>query len=270
MLHPRLSLDRPLSFFDLETTGKYPDRDRIVDITIITLLPNDERRELSSLINPGIPIPAGASEVHGITDAMVQDAPTFARLATPIRAVLEQSDLAGFNIRRFDVPLLAAEFKRAGVAFSTAGRRLIDLQVIFHKQERRDLSAAVKFYTGATLEGAHRAHADVLASIAVLQGQLDRYPELPGTLDALHQFCRDASWVDEGGKITWQGGAACIAFGKHAGSSLETLTKSAPGRDYLKWIVFSDFPDDTKQIVQGALAGRFPVLPASPEAAHVA
>jgi len=264
---PRLTLERPLCVFDLETTGKYPDRDRIVDITIVTLHPDGDRDEFSSLVNPGIPIPPGASAIHGITDAMVADAPTFSRLAPQIRATLAGADLAGYNARRFDVVLLCAEFKRANVVFSMDGRRVIDPYVIFAKRESRDLAAAVQFFCGRPLVDAHRARADVEATIDVLSGQLERYADLPTTIAELHDYCRDPSWIDDAGKLVWTDGAACIAFGKNAGVALQALTSTSTGRDYLKWLLGADFPDDTKRIVREALAGRYPV-PAK-EGAHV-
>lgn len=158
-----------------------------------------------------------------------------------------------------DVPLLAAEFKRAGVPFSMEGRRIVDPQAIFFKREPRDLTSALKFFCGETLEGAHRAEADVGAAIAVLAAQLERYGDLPATVDALHEYCRDASWVDESGRLVWADGKACIGFGKHAGRSLEELSKELIGRDYLRWVASADFPADTKRIIVAALRGEYPV-----------
>lgn len=269
-LHQRLALDRPLCFFDLESTGTFPDRDRIVDLTIITLHPDGSRSEFSALVNPTVPIPPSATAIHGISDAMVGDQPTFKQLAPPIAALLTGADLAGFGVRRFDLRMLAAEFARAAVPFSLEGRRIIDALAIYHKREPRDLSAALRFYCGDELEGAHRALADVEATIAVLAGQFARYTDLPTSIDALHAYCRDERWVDDTGRIVWIDGVACIGFGKHAGRTLESLAAEPYGRDYLRWILDADFPTDTKRIVSSALAGKFPTPPAAEEASHAA
>lgn len=257
-LHQRLRLDRPLVFFDLETTGKFPERDRIVEITIVKLSPDGTRQPFTWLVNPTVPIPAEASEIHGITDDMVRDALTFKQLASTLVKGFEDADLAGYNIRRFDVPMLVAEFKRAGVPFSVDGRKQIDPCVIFHKREARDLAAALQLFCGRTLDGAHRAAADVEATIAVLEGQLARYSDLPTTVDDLHAYCKDPSWIDDAGRVVWISGVACLSFGKHAGEMLENLAEKPDGRDYLKWICTADFPADTRAIVKRALDGKFP------------
>lgn len=268
-VHPRLTLERPLAVFDLETTGPYPQRDRIVDFTIVTFFPDGERREFSSLVNPTIPIPPDATAVHGITDAMVREAPTFAEVAPRIRAELAGANLAGYNVKRFDIPLLCAEFKRVSCLFSIEGRRIIDPYIIWVKTDSRDLSAAVQHFCGVPLEGAHRAQADVLAAIAVLQAQYERYADLPATVDALHEYCRDASWVDDSGRLVWNEGSACFGFGKHAGVPLQKLVKTTDGRDYCAWILKSDFPSDTKRIITDALHGTFPVQARPCEVADV-
>lgn len=278
-LAARLQLERPLAFFDLESTGKYPDRDRIVEITIIKLWPDGRDTSFSSLVDPTIPIPAAASEIHGITDAMVGACrrcetgryghegsdhdfdpwPTFANLASVIARGLDGCDLAGYNIRRFDVPMLVAEFARTRTPFAVEGRRLVDPQAIFFKREPRNLEAALGFYCGQALDGAHRTVADVEATLEVLGGQLLRYTDLPQTVDELHAYCKDPSWIDESGRIVWAGGVACLNFGAHAGKSLAELAKGQP--DYLRWILSKDFPADTKAICRAALEGSFPKPP---------
>lgn len=280
-LAARLSLVRPLAFFDIESTGKYPDRDRIVEITIVKLHPDGRETTFSSLVNPTIPIPAEAAAIHGITDMHVSACrscetgrighdgdnhdfdpwPTFAQLAPTLARGLQDCDLAGFNIRRFDVPMLVAEFARAKVAFLLEGRRQIDPLVIYHKREPRDLAAAVRFFCGRELEGAHRADADVVATIDVLAGQLERYPDLPDNVIALHNACKDPNWIDDGGRIVWMSGVACIGFGTHAGKPLESMAAEPNTRDYLRWMLSKDFPEDTKEICRAALDGRFPVAP---------
>lgn len=259
VLAKRLGLQRPLAFFDVESTGKYPDRDRIVEITIVKVYPEGRRSKFTALVNPTVPIPAEATEVHGITNEMVSGMPTFAQLAPTIAKGLNDADLAGYNIRRFDVPMLLAEFRRTDVPFSADGRLQIDPCAIFFKREKRDLDAALQFFCGRTIEGAHRAAADVEATIAVLEGQLDRYADLPTTVSELHAYCKDENWIDEGGRVVWVAGIACIGFGKHAGRPLEQLAKERDGRSYLEWLLGSDFPADTKQIVRDALKGKFPV-----------
>jgi DNA polymerase-3 subunit epsilon len=257
-LTERLHLTRPIAFFDLETTGKYPERDRIVEVTVRKFLPNDDVVSFSSLVNPGCAIPAEASAVHGISDADVKDAPSFASLAPELAELLAACDLGGYNVKKFDIPLLTAEFKRLGMAFPLEGRRIIDPQIIFFQREKRDLAAAYQFFTGQTLQGAHRAGTDVDAVVAVLLGQLDRYADLPTSLDELHALCdqREPSWIDAQGKLVWVQGEACIGFGKKAGKSLRWLAANEP--DYLGWIIRSDFPEDVKAIVRAAGRGKFP------------
>ena len=259
-LATRLHLTRPIAFLDLETTGKYPERDRIIEITMTAVAPDGETFTATTLVNPTIPIPAAATAIHGITDEMVLNKPTFADLAPRLAGRLAGMDLAGYNITRFDAPLLVAEFRRVDpTLFSLEGRRLIDPQVIFFKREPRDLSAALKFFTGTeAIEDAHRTAADVAATIAVLVGQLERYPDLPTTVNELAAYCnpREPSWVDEQGKIVWVEDEACIGFGKKAGKSLRWLAQHEP--DYLGWLLRSDFPEDVKALVRDAGRGKFP------------
>lgn len=282
-LADRLQLERPLAFFDLESTGKYPDRDRIVEITIIKLYPDGHDTTFSSLVNPTIPIPAEAAAIHGITDAHVRGCrrcetgqyghdgddhdfdpwPTFVDLAPVIAGGLKDCDLAGYNIRRFDVPMLVAEFARTSTPFSLDGRRLVDPCSIFFKREPRDLGAALGFYCGQALDGAHRASADVEATLQVLAGQIVRYEDLPHTVGELHAYCKDPNWIDDSGRIVWSGGVAVLNFGAHAGIALEQLAQRK--RDYLQWILSKDFPTDTKAIVRAALDGSFPKPPAPAE-----
>lgn len=264
-LAARLTLTRPLAFFDLESTGKYPERDRIVEIAITKVYPDGRESHFTALVNPTIPIPAEASAIHGITDDQVREMPTFKQLAPTIARGFEGCDLAGYNIRRFDVPLLLAEFRRTPTKFSADGRRLIDPCAVFHKREPRDLSAALQFFCGRAANGAHRTDADVEASIDVLLGQLERYGDLPTSVDELHAYCKDVSWIDDAGRLVWISGVACIGFGKHAGRPLESLAAEKDGRDYLRWILSSDFPTDTKALVQRALDGRFPMAPVMTE-----
>ena len=258
-LAARLRLDRPLAFLDLETTGLSVENDRIVELAILKVMPNGDVLRFSSLVNPERPIPAGATAVHGIGDADVAAAPKFAALADEVARFVAGCDVAGFNVGKFDLKLLAAELARVGAAHSLGEPRVIDAMAIFHRNERRDLSAAVRFYNGREHQG-HRAEVDVVATIDVLLAQLDRYPGLPEGIDALADYCdgRQPDWLTADGRAAWRDGAARLTFGKHAGKSLQTMRDDEPG--YLRWILDKDFPEDLKRLVAEALDGRFPGL----------
>ncbi|MBD3161867.1 MAG: 3'-5' exonuclease [Candidatus Eisenbacteria bacterium] len=256
--HPTLRLNRPLVALDTETTGTVPFRDRIVEIAMLKLHPDGRREEWNRRIDPEMRIPIEATAIHGITNADVEDSPPFRRIAAEIVQWIGDADLCGFNIHGFDLRILQAEFARCGEPFPLEGRRVIDAQVIFHKREPRDLSAAVAFYLGRRHEGAHGALADARATLEVLQAQLGRSPDLPPTADGLAEVSRRSSsrYVDPDRKLEWRDGEACITFGKHAGRRLRELIQSDP--DYIGWILNSDFPDPFKAILREALEGRFP------------
>ncbi len=173
----QLALKKPMVFFDLETTGTNILTDRIVEISIIKLMPNGTESEVTMRINPQMPIPAEATAIHHITDADVADCPTFKQVAQNIANIFLDADVAGFNSNRFDVPMLSEEMFRAGINFDMSRRRFVDVQTIFHKLEQRTLSAAYKFYCGKSLDDAHSANADTRATYEVLKAQLDHYPE---------------------------------------------------------------------------------------------
>jgi len=253
-----LQLDRPLVVFDLETTGVDVANDRIVELAAAILLPGGGRETKTWLINPERLIPPGATKVHGISDADVADAPTFADLGGELAAIFDGADLSGFNAERFDVPLLRAEFARIGRTFPTPGTHILDSHTIFVKREPRNLAAAVTFYCGRSLDGAHRAEADAVAAADVLLGQLERYPDLPREVGALYEALHptDPNSVDASGKLAWHDGQAVLTFGKHRDRSLQELVKSEP--DYLRWVLGKDFPDDTRHIISEALEGRYP------------
>lgn len=252
-----LALDRPLAFFDLETTGTRPDADRIVEICIVVVHPDGTDTRYTRRVNPGIPIPAGATAVHGIHDADVAEEPPFGDILPEVDRLLEGADLAGFNVISYDLPLLEAEYSRAGRPFRRDGRRLVDAQRIFHLREPRTLSGAVRFYVGREHEGAHGAEADVLATVEVLDAQLERYDDLPRSVDGLARASIPEDWVDAQGKIRWSGEEALLDVGKHRGRSLRDLARDDPS--YLRWIAEkSDFPADTRRIIAEALEGRFP------------
>ena len=256
-----LRLDRPIIFFDLETTGIDPANDRIVEISGLRVAPDGEREARTRLINPERPIPPEATAIHKITDDDVRDAAPFRQIAKGLLDWLEGADLAGFNVARFDVPLLDQEFRRCGLDLALSARRIIDAMVIYHRMERRDLSAAVRFYLDRDHEGAHSAEADVTATLDVLESQLERYDDLPRTVEELAQWSRAGrpGAIDPDGKFVWKNGEAVFAFGKHQGKPLKNIAESAP--DYLKWITKSDFPNEAKKLVAEALKGNFPKSP---------
>lgn len=258
-----LILDRPLVYFDLETTGTDPATDRIVEISVLRVSPDGARESRTRRINPERPIPAEATAVHGIGDDDVRDEPSFRQIARGLLEFLGEADLAGFNVLRFDLPLLDREFRDCGLDLRLAGRRVVDAMTIYHRMERRDLSAAVRFYLGRSHDGAHAAEADVAASADVLEAQLERYPDLPRSVEELDAWIRGGrtAGVDRSGKFVWQDGEAVLAFGKYQGKPLRRVARDDPG--YLEWIAKSDFPPDAKQVAADALAGRFPRLPAS-------
>ena len=243
-----LELHRPICFFDLETTGVNVVSDRIVEIAILKLLPNGNREGKTWLVNPGMPIPKGASDVHGITDDKVADAPFFKQLANEIHAYIKECDLAGFNSDRFDIPLLAEEFMRAEVDFDLNRHKTIDVQTIFHKMEKRTLGAALKFYCDKELVNAHSAMADTEATCDVLLAQLDRYKELENTTAFLSEFSSHKRSVDVAGFIVYnKENVPTFSFGKHKGKTVDEILEKEPG--YFGWLLNADFPLYTKKIL---------------------
>jgi DNA polymerase-3 subunit epsilon len=254
-------LARPLAFFDLETTGVNTRSDRIVEIAVLKYPPRGSVRSFEYRINPEIPIPADATRVHGIQDEDVALAPTFAQVADRLITFLEGCDLAGFNVRRYDLPLLQQELQRCGKSLPMDDRHIIDVQSIFHMKEPRDLSAALRFYCSREHTGAHGAMADVRATADILAAQLQRYTDLPHEIPALEESVhpKDPSWVDGDGKLVWEGNNVIIAFGKYRGTSLQQLTHR--DRDYLQWILDGGFDTSTKAVIRKALDGEFPERP---------
>ncbi|MDP2989413.1 MAG: 3'-5' exonuclease [Kiritimatiellota bacterium] len=259
-----LKLERPLAVLDIESTGINPRMDRIIDLAIIKLFPDGRREQHLFRVNPGIPIPAETTAIHHITNADVAHAPPFRQVAAAILEILADCDLGGFGVVRFDIPMLAEEFARAGFEFNPDNRRIVDAQRIYHKKEPRDLSAALAFYCGEMHLGAHGAEADALATVAVLEAQLQKYSDLPRSLDELDKYCnppRNPAWADRTGKLKWQNGELLVNFGvQNIGRNLKDLVRDNP--KFLKWILKSDFPADTKRIVADALEGRFLAPPA--------
>lgn len=256
-----LTLKRPLIVLDLETTGTNPRLDRIVEVGAVKLHPDGRRELWKRRLNPQRPIPPGATAVHGIRDEDVATAPTFAEIAFDLCRFLGGADFAGFGIIKFDLPLLAEEFRRVSIAFPPPDAKLVDAQRIYHMREPRTLSAALRFYCDREHVGAHGAEADVLATIDVLEGQLRRYPDLPASVDDLDRLCqqrRDGA-IDPGGRLRWSGGEVVLGFGPKAGMSLRELV--ARDASFLRWILNKDFPAEVKTIVREALEGRFPAPP---------
>ena len=252
----QLRLERPLAVFDLETTGVSAVTDRIVEIAIVRLEPDGSRRTLNWRVNPGVPIPPGASAVHGITDADVADCPPFAELADAVTEALSGCDLGGFNCARFDVPLLRAEFARVGRSFPPTDARVVDAHVIFLRKEPRDLGSAVRRYLGREHVGAHGAEADAEATADVLLAQVAQYSDLPETVAELHELLRDDRYLDPDRRLAWREGEAVFAFGKVNGRSLRDVARTDAG--FLRWILAKDFSPELKDIVAAALEGRFP------------
>ena len=245
-----------ITFFDLETTGVSVTKDRIVQISAIKV---DEKYNLIAeskknfLINPTIPIPKGASDVHGISDEMVKDKPTFKAYSEGMFQYFSNTAVAGYNIRGYDVPLLSEEFGRVGIAWPPPDIKMIDAFSIFKQKEKRDLSSALKFYAGEEMTGAHDAENDNLATIKILQGQIAMYPEIAAMdLNQLHDFCiAGKKTLDLAGKIGInEQGQAIYAFGKDIGKTV----KENPG--FAQWMLKNDFPKETKNIITQLLSTK--------------
>lgn len=243
-----LKLSKPICFFDLETTGIDITKDRIVEISILKVYSNGNKESKTWLVNPTIPIPKAASDVHGITDERVAGEPTFKELAKQIHNMIKDSDLAGYNSDRFDIPLLAEEMLRAEVDFDLGNRVSVDVQTIFHKMEQRTLSAAYKFYCGKDLIDAHTASADTNATYEILKAQLDRYDNLENNIKKLSEFTYRKQIADFAGFIGYNDkGEEIFTFGKHKGKRVEDIFDEEPG--YFGWLLGADFPLYTKKIL---------------------
>ncbi len=244
----KLNNRNPIVFFDLETTGIDICKDRIVEISMIKVMPDGSEIVKNRRINPTIPIPKEASEVHHIYDEDVKDCPTFKEIAKSLAAFIEGCDFAGFNSNKFDVPLLAEEFIRAGVDIDLKKRKFIDVQTIFHKMEQRTLVAAYQFYCGKSLDNAHSALADTRATYEVLQAQLDRYEELKNDVDFLSDYTSRNNNVDFAGRMVYnEQGEACFNFGKYKGRKVSEVLLSDPG--YYGWMMKGEFPEHTKKML---------------------
>ncbi len=253
-----LNLKNPIAFFDLETTGTNIANDRIVEISIVKIGLNGEEEIRTRKINPTIPIPLESSLIHGIYDDDVKDEVTFKQIAKSLATFLEGCDLAGYNILKFDVPMLVEEFLRANVDFEVSQRKLVDAQKIFFLMEKRNLSSAYKYYCGKKLEGAHSAEADTLATYEVLKAQLDKYQgqdveDMSGTkigtiendMKVLHELTNQ-QMVDLAGRMVFnKDGKEVFNFGKHKGKEVSEVLNREPS--FYDWIMKGDFPLDTKR-----------------------
>jgi DNA polymerase-3 subunit epsilon len=256
------ALQRPLVFFDIETTGLNLKQDRIIELALIKVTPQGDVLEKVRRFNPGIPIPPEATAVHGITDADVADEAPFCARARALWEILDGCDLAGFNVRRFDLGMLVAEFTRCGRRLDMEGRRVVDMQNIFHREEPRDLTAAARFYLGREHDEAHTALGDIRTSAAVLSAQLERYPHLPRDLDGLHAYCEQYFPVRTELERWFSGEAEARVFrrGKHTGRPLDEVADDDP--DYLRWMTRAeDMDDEVIRIVQDALRRKAPAEP---------
>jgi len=241
----KLQLTRPIAFIDLETTGINITTDRIVEIAIVKILQDGEKQVKRKLINPLIPIPQSSSDIHGITDEMVKDAPSFKQVANEIKQFIEGCDLGGYNSNRFDIPMLLEEFLRVGIDYTLEGKRLVDVQKVFHMMEQRTLGAAYKFYCQKTLEGAHGAEADATATWEVLEAQIERYPQIGDTVESIVKFTGEDDLVDLARRFVKDKGVEVFNFGKHKGKPVAQVLKEEP--QYYDWMMKGDFPINTKQ-----------------------
>jgi DNA polymerase-3 subunit epsilon len=244
----KLKLRNPLIIFDLETTGINIVSDRIVELSYLKIHPNGDEESRTMKINPTIPIPEKASQIHGITDKDVKDAPTFQEVAKSIANIFEGCDFAGFNSNKFDIPLLAEEFIRADADIDLMKRKFIDVQVIFHKKEQRTLEAAYRFYCNKNLDNAHSAEADTLATFEILKAQLEKYEDLPTDIDELSKYSSHNRNADFAGRIIYDdNGNEVFNFGKYKGQLVENILKKDPA--YYSWMMNSEFPLYTKRVL---------------------
>lgn len=252
----KLKLNRPICFFDLESTGTNVTKDRIVEISILKIYPDGEKESRTWLVNPEMPIPAETTAIHGISDEMVAEKPTFKELSPKIQEMMKDSDLAGYNSNKFDIPMLAEEFLRAGIDWDMSKKYAVDVQNIFHRMEQRTLSAAYKFYCQRDLENAHSAEADVLATYEILEAQIDRYEELQNDISFLADFSNRQKVADYAGFIAFnEDDIEVFTFGKYRGKAVEEVLEKDPG--YFGWIQNAEFPLYTKKVLTAIKLRKF-------------
>ncbi len=254
-----MKLVRPLIVLDLETTGTWIEKDRIIEIALIKTHPDGTVEEYSSRVNPGIPIPPKVTELTGISDNDVKSSPTFAQIAPKVKAFLGDCDLGGFNVDRFDLPLLAREMSDCGVGFEYGNRGIFDAQKVFHYHEKRDLTTAYRRYCNKELQNAHSALADTRATLEILEAQVALYGQGREDISLLLDFDYKptSEFFDSERKFRWWNGELYMTFGKYAKKEpLRTIAKKDPG--YLQWITDKDFSDDIKNMIQDVLNGKHP------------
>lgn len=247
----QLNLKRPIAFFDLETTGLNISQDKIIEIAILKINPDQSEDRYIKRVNPGIPIPQESFEIHGISNDDLKDCPKFNLLAQEIVDFIGDADLAGYNSNRFDIPFLLEELLNNGVELNMEKRKFVDVQTIFHKMEQRTLSAAYKFYCQKEIENAHSAEADITATYEVLKAQLDKYEEVENDIDFLCDFSQNGKnkSIDFVGRLALnENGEMIYNFGKHNGKTVEEVYKVEPG--YHRWILDNEFPLYTKNVLR--------------------
>lgn len=255
-----MKLVNPLVVLDLETTGVWIEKDRIIEIAMIKVFPDGTRTNYSSYVNPGMPIPPEVTEVTGIKNDDVKDAPKFRDIAAEVFRFLEGADLGGFNVERFDLPLLERELTECGIKFEWSKRSIYDAQKVYHLHNKRDLTAAYEFYCGKELKDAHSALADTQATLDVLIAQVEKYGN--GVVEGLKEFDyrKRTEFFDSDRKLRWWNGELYMMFGKYARKvSLQEIAKT--DRPYLEWILKQDFREDVKDVIEQALEGKFPQPP---------
>ncbi len=255
-----IPLKRPVVFLDLEATGVWTEKDRIVEIALIRITPDGKEEVFHTRVNPEMKIPPESIAIHHITDEDVKGAPVFKQIAPKVAAFLEGADLGGFGMERLDIPLLQKEFSLAGVVFDFSRCALLDAKKIYTLKERRDLTGACRFYIGKTLENAHSAMADARASLDVFNAQMEKYPDLPRDAEGIHEATRMDSWiyVDGSQRFRFWNGEVYFNFGKKDvyGKSLREVAKDNP--QYLDWMLGQKFTPEVLAIVSDALKGKFP------------
>lgn len=254
-----MKIDRPLVVLDLETTGTWVEKDRIVEIALVKLLPGGGRESFHSRVNPGMPIPPRVSQITGIKDEDVKEAPPFKQIGPAVVEFIGDADLAGFNVERFDLPLLERELFDAGIKFHWRDRAVYDAQRIYHLHEKRDLKAAYQFYCGKVLTNGHTAMADTEATVEILGCQLERYGDAERRLESLRdlEYEKMDDFYDEEKRFRWWNGQLYPVFGKYARKcSLKEIAQK--DRGYLEWLLTTDFKEDVKKLLKGALEGKFP------------
>lgn len=250
----RISITKPLTFIDLETTGSILGLDRIVEVGALKILPDGKELEFEKRVNPEMGITTEATRMHGITNADVQNAPTFQIVASKLLDFLDSDDLAGYNLLNFDLPMLQSEFQRVGIDFAMIHRRVVDVMDIFVQKEPRNLRAAYRFYCGSKYDNAHLASADARACWEVLQGQVRRYRDIPNTAEGLSEYItahRKKRALDSAGWFITRYGKPALARGKYQGMLIREVEESDP--NYLDWMLSLGLPEDTIQVIRSVL-----------------